>query len=161
MALDELFGLELPERELIDCAAALGSDTAFFVRNTPQFCTGRGEVMSPLELDLRGLWIAVVKPDCGVSTREAYAGIRPGVPAVPLAERIARPVTEWQTCLKNDFEPHIFAAHPEIAAAKASLLDAGAVYAAMSGSGSAVFGLFDDEEKARSRSLTPFVFPLQ
>ena len=161
LALDELFGLELPERELIDCAAALGSDTAFFVRNTPQFCTGRGEVMSPVELDLRGLWIAVVKPDCGVSTREAYAGIRPGVPAVPLAERIARPVTEWQTCLKNDFEPHIFAAHPEIAAAKASLLDAGAVYAAMSGSGSAVFGLFDDEEKARSRSLTPFVFPLQ
>ena len=85
VALDELFGLELPERELIDCAAALGSDTAFFVRNTPQFCTGRGEVMSPVELDLRGLWIAVVKPDCGVSTREAYAGIRPGVPAVPLA----------------------------------------------------------------------------
>ena len=161
LALDELFGLELPERELIDCAAALGSDTAFFVRNTPQFCTGRGEVMTPVELDLRGLWIAVVKPDCGVSTREAYAGIRPGVPAVPLAERIARPVTEWQTCLKNDFEPHIFAAHPEIAAAKAALLDAGAVYAAMSGSGSAVFGLFDDEEKARSRSLTPFVFPLQ
>ena len=80
LALDELFGLELPERELIDCAAALGSDTAFFVRNTPQFCTGRGEVMSPVELDLRGLWIAVVKPDCGVSTREAYAGIRPGVP---------------------------------------------------------------------------------
>lgn len=146
---------------MIDCAAALGSDTAFFVRNTPQLCTGRGEVMTPVKLDLRGLWIAVVKPDCGVSTREAYAGIRPGVPAVPLAERIARPVTEWQTFLKNDFEPHIFAAHPEIAAAKAALLDAGAVYAAMSGSGSAVFGLFDDEEKARSRSLTPFVFPLQ
>ena len=117
--------------------------------------------MTPVKLDLRGLWIAVVKPDCGVSTREAYAGIRPGVPAVPLAERIARLVTEWQTFLKNDFEPHIFAAHPEIAAAKAALLDAGAVYAAMSGSGSAVFGLFDDEEKARSRSLTPFVFPLQ
>ena len=161
LALDELFGLKLPERELIDCAAALGSDTAFFVRNTPQLCTGRGEVMTPVKLDLRGLWIAVVEPDCGVSTREAYAGIRPGVPAVPLAERIARPVTEWQTFLKNDFEPHIFAAHPEIAAAKAALLDAGAVYAAMSGSGSAVFGLFDDEEKARSRSLTPFVFPLQ
>ena len=161
LALDELFRLKLPERELIDCAAALGSDTAFFVRNTPQLCTGRGEVMTPVKLDLRGLWIAVVKPDCGVSTREAYAGIRPGVPAVPLAERIARPVTEWQTFLKNDFEPHIFAAHPEIAAAKAALLDAGAVYAAMSGSGSAVFGLFDDEEKARSRSLTPFVFPLQ
>lgn len=85
-----------------------------FVRNTPQLCTGRGEVMTPVKLDLRGLWIAVVKPDCGVSTREAYAGIRPGVPAVPLAERIARPVTEWQTFLKNDFEPHIFAAHPRL-----------------------------------------------
>ena len=95
LALDELFGLKLPERELIDCAAALGSDTAFFVRNTPQLCTGRGEVMTPVKLDLQGLWIAVVKPDCGVSTREAYAGIRPGVPAVPLAERIARPVNEW------------------------------------------------------------------
>lgn len=105
LALDELFRLKLPERELIDCAAALGSDTAFFVRNTPQLCTGRGEVMTPVKLDLRGLWIAVVKPDCGVSTREAYAGIRPGVPAVPLAERIARPVTEWQTFLKTISNP--------------------------------------------------------
>ena len=61
LALDELFRLKLPERELIDCAAALGSDTAFFVRNTPQLCTGRGEVMTPVKLDLRGLWIAVVK----------------------------------------------------------------------------------------------------
>lgn len=160
LAIDELFGLKLSERELIDCAAALGSDTAFFVRNSPQLCTGRGEIMTPVPLDLRGKWIAVIKPDCSISTREAYAGVQPAVPAIPLAERIDRPVSEWQACLKNDFEPHIFAAHPEIAAAKNALLDAGAVYAAMSGSGSAVFGFFDDEKKARSRSLTPFIFPM-
>ena len=108
LALDELFGLKLPERELIDCAAALGSDTAFFVRNTPQLCTGRGEVMTPVKLDLRGLWIAVVKPDCGVSTREAYAGIRPGVPAVPLAERIARPVTRMADIPEKRFRTPYF-----------------------------------------------------
>ena len=159
LALDELFGLELPERELIDCAAALGSDTAFFVRNTPQFCTGRGEVMSPVELDLRGLWIAVVKPDCGVSTREAYAGIRPGVPAVPLAGA-NRPARDRMADMsENDFEPHIFAAHPEIAAAKASLLDAGAVYAAMSGSGSAVFGLSTMKKRRGAEASRLLSFP--
>lgn len=160
LAIDELFGLQLPEEELIACAAVLGSDTAFFVRNTPQLCTGRGEVMTPVSLDLRGLWVAVVKPSCGVSTREAYAGVQPAMPAVPLAERIVRPLAEWQVCLKNDFEPHIFAAHPAIAAAKAALLDCGAIYAAMSGSGSAVYGLFDDMKKVRSRNLTPYIFPL-
>lgn len=161
LALDELFALALPEEELIDCAAALGSDTAFFVRNTPQLCSGRGEVMQPLALDLRGLWIVLVKPGCGVSTREAYAGVRPFRPARPLAERIAEPLACWQESLKNDFEPHIFAAHPEIAAAKAALLGRGALFASMSGSGSAVFGLFGDEKKARDCAvLTPFVFPL-
>ena len=94
LALDELFGLRLPEEELIACAAVLGSDTAFFVRNVPQLCTGRGEIMSPVALDLQGLWLAIVKPSEGVSTREAYAGVTPRVPAVPLSERLRRPVSE-------------------------------------------------------------------
>lgn len=161
LMLDELFGLRLSETELVDCAAALGSDTAFFVRNTPQLCTGRGEVMESVRVDLRGLWLAVVKPSCGVSTREAYAGVRPSVPSVPLAERILRPVSEWQDCLKNDFEPHVLAAHPEIAAAKSALEACGAIYASMSGSGSAVFGLFDacGADEVRRRKLTPYLFP--
>lgn len=161
LAVDELFALALPEAELIDCAAALGSDTAFFVRNTPQLCSGRGEVMEPLALDLRGMWIALIKPECGVSTREAYAGVRPFFPERPLAERIAAPIGCWQEVLKNDFEPSVFAARPEIAAAKAALIEGGALYASMSGSGSAVFGLFDDEKKARGcAALTPFVYAL-
>ena len=161
LALDRLFDLHLSEAELIARAAELGSDTPFFVRNTPQFCTGRGEIMSPFPLSLGGLTLVIVKPDEGVSTREAYAGVRPRVPSVPLAERLRRPVAEWQEVVTNDFEPHIFAAHPAIRASKRNLLDAGALYASMSGSGSAVFGLFDRPEKAESlRSQTPFIFSL-
>ena len=159
LAIDTLFGLQLSETELIDCAAALGSDTAFFVRNTPQLCTGRGEVMEPIELDLAGLWIVLVKPDVHVSTREAYAGVRPRVPAVPLRERLRRPRGEWQGLIGNDFEPSVFAAHPELAAVKRQLLEAGALYAAMSGSGSTLYGLFETEEAAR-RIGSPFCYPL-
>ena len=146
-ALNEIFALGLSGEELISLAAELGSDTAFFVRNTPQLCTGRGEIMEPIELSLRGLWLMLVKPDDSVSTREAYSGIKPFVPEVALRERIATSVSEWQRLLKNDFEPHIFAAHPAIAEIKEWLLSQGALYAAMSGSGSAVFGLFDHEIK--------------
>ena len=142
-AFDALFDLRLPERELIACAAELGSDTAFFVRNTPQLCTGRGEVMEPFDLHLQGLTLVVVKPAEGVSTREAYAGVCPRVPAQPLAERLRRPVSEWQGTVTNDFETSVFAAHPAIGGLKQRLLDAGALYASMSGSGSAVFGLFE------------------
>ena len=162
LALDELFGLGLPEAERIACAAELGSDTAFFVRNIPQLCTGRGEIMTPYALDLSGLWLAIVKPAEGVSTREAYAGVTPRVPAVPLAERLRCPIGEWQATVTNDFEPSVFAARPAVRAAKEELLAAGALYASMSGSGSAVFGLFDDPEKAeRLRSQTPYVFSMK
>ncbi|WP_347282035.1 4-(cytidine 5'-diphospho)-2-C-methyl-D-erythritol kinase [uncultured Alistipes sp.] len=160
LALDELFGLRLPEEERIACAAALGSDTAFFVRNVPQLCTGRGEIMSPVALDLQGLWLAIVKPSEGVSTREAYAGVTPRVPAVPLSERLRRPVSEWQGLVTNDFEPTVFAAHPSVRAAKEELLAAGALYASMSGSGSAVFGLFDDPQKAAALR-TPYIYPME
>ena len=159
LALNELFALHLPESELIALAAELGSDTAFFVRNTPQRCTGRGERMEPIDLNLQGLWLVLVKPDEGVSTREAYAGVVPQLPEIPLRERLQRPLSEWQACVKNDFEPHIFAAHPRLAAIKAELLQAGAVYTAMSGSGSTIFGLFDDEKKARLVD-TPYIYCL-
>ena len=150
---DALFGLRLAEAELIDCAAALGSDTAFFVRNAPQLCTGRGEVMRPVKPAFGGYTLLIVKPDEAVSTREAYAGVRPAVPAESLEESMRLPVTAWQGRVKNDFEPHVFAAHPRLAELKESLLKAGAVYAAMSGSGSALFGLFDDP--VRAQNYTP------
>lgn len=161
MALNEVFSLGMDEAALISAAAELGSDTPFFVRNTPQLCEGRGEIMTPVEVDLSGLWIAVVKPDESVSTREAYAGVTPRVPERPLAERIAEPVERWQGSVVNDFERSVFASHPAIAQVKQSLLDAGAVYASMSGSGSAVFGLFDDSGKAENmRPVTQYIYRL-
>ncbi len=165
-AVDRLYGLQLREEELISHAAALGSDTAFFVRSTPQLCTGRGEVMQPCAIDLAGYTLVLVKPDEGVSTREAYAGVRPAVPAVRLLERLAQPVERWQGSVKNDFEPSVFAAHPVIGKIKEWLIDAGAVYASMSGSGSAVYGLFRTEQDATGRlteklaDLRPYIFDL-
>lgn len=161
VALNEVFSLGMDEAALIAAAAELGSDTPFFVRNAPQLCEGRGEIMSAVDVDLSGWWIVVVKPDEGVSTREAYAGVTPRVPARPLAERIAEPVERWQGSVVNDFESSVFASHPAIGRVKRSLLEAGAVYASMSGSGSAVFGLFDDGGMAESlRGMTPYIYRL-
>ena len=144
-----------------DLAAELGSDTPFFVRRSPQLCKGRGEIMRPIDIDLEGLWIAIVKPDVSISTREAYAGIRPEIPATPLSQRITAPRSEWQFCIKNDFERSIFATHPDLATIKESLIAAGALYAAMSGSGSAIFGLFESEAAAKTmHSITPYIFKL-
>ena len=161
VAMNDIFSLSLDEPTLIALAAELGSDTAFFVRNSPQLCEGRGEIMTPINLNLTGLWLVLVKPDEGVSTREAYAGVKPAVPARSLVERLADPIAQWQGSVKNDFEPSVFAAHPVIADVKQQLLDAGAVYASMSGSGSTVFGLFDSKEKAeRLRPLTEYIYEL-
>ena len=147
LALNELYNLGLSEERLVEIAAMIGSDTAFFVRNTPQLCTGRGEKMESIELPLQGKYLAIAKPDEGVSTKEAYSGVKPAVPEVRLAETLQRPIGEWKGLVKNDFEPHIFAAHPAIAELKNAMYDAGALYASMSGSGSAVFGIFDSEPK--------------
>ncbi len=144
VAINELFDLRLTKYELATIAAELGSDTAYFVYNDAEMCRGRGEVMQPIELSLEGLWLAVVKPGEGVSTAEAYRGIVPHIPEVGLEELLREPIHSWQDSVKNDFEPHIFATHPEIRGVKESLIDSGALYASMSGSGSAVFGLFTD-----------------
>ena len=161
LALNSLFELQLTEKALIDCAAALGSDTAFFVRNTPQLCTGRGEVMQPFDIDLRGMTLVLIKPDEGVSTREAYSGVHPRVPVEVLSERLRRPVSEWQGVVTNDFEEHVLAAHPAIASVKQLLLDRGAVYASMSGSGSAVFGLFAGHDCAGTlKDISPYIYTL-
>ncbi len=149
LALNELFSLALPQSTLISLAAELGSDMPFFVINEPQLCSGRGEIMAPIELPLAGLTLVVAKPNEGVSTKEAYSGVVPRIPCDELAVRLQRPLDEWRDCIVNDFEHSIFATHPRIAALKQSLLDGGALYASMSGSGSAVFGLFADAQSAK------------
>ena len=161
LALNNIFSLDLDEATLISLAAELGSDTAFFVRNTPQLCEGRGEIMTPIELNLAGYWLVLIKPDANVSTREAYAGVVPAIPELPLTERLQKPIAEWQGCVKNDFEKSVFAAHPIIADFKQKMIDAGATYASMSGSGSTVFGLFPNKEQTeRLAQYTPYIFEL-
>ncbi|MBR5822083.1 MAG: 4-(cytidine 5'-diphospho)-2-C-methyl-D-erythritol kinase [Alistipes sp.] len=142
VAINDIYNIGLDKVELSALAAELGSDTPFFVYNSPMLCTGRGEIMTPAKVDLSGLWLVVAKPREGVSTAEAYRGVKPALPTTPLTELLSRPIEEWQGSVKNDFEPHILAAHPDILAIKNRMLDAGAVYVSMSGSGSAVFGLF-------------------
>ena len=161
LALNEIFSLGLDEAALIDLASELGSDTAFFVRNTPQLCEGRGEQMTPITLNLAGCMLVLIKPDEGVSTREAYAGVTPAVPEVGLVERLSAPIEEWQTSVKNDFERSVFAAHPRLKEIKEQLLVGGATYAAMSGSGSTIFGIFKDATKVEAfRDLTPYIYEL-
>lgn len=146
MAMNKIFALDLDDTTLVSLAAELGSDTPFFVFDTPQLCTGRGEIMSPIDVNINGMWLVVAKPEGeGVSTAEAYSGVRPALANNSLAELLSLPVEEWQSVVVNDFESHIFAAHPRIKWLKDELIRCGATYAAMSGSGSAVFALFDHE----------------
>lgn len=142
-ALNDMFSLGLDEGALAARAARLGSDCAFFIYNRPMFGTGRGELLEPFDCLPDAMEIKVEIPEgVSVSTAEAYRGIVPSVPAVPLKEALLRPVGQWKDCVRNDFETTVFALHPEIEGLKRRFYDEGAAYASMSGSGSSVFGIF-------------------
>lgn len=125
----------------------MGADCAFFCRQGAQYCEGIGSEMTPFELSLKDKFIVVVKPPFGVSTKEAYSNVKPVMPEIPLNELLKKPVEEWKDCIFNDFEKSVFPLHPELAVAKQTFYDHGAVYASMSGSGSALFGIFNEEPK--------------
>jgi len=136
----ELGGLSLSDGELAAYAARLGSDCAFFIYNRPMFGSGRGEVLEPFHLDLSAYEFKVYIPEgVSVSTADAYRGIVPQLPEKPLREVLSQPVETWKTELRNDFEQTVFAKYPSLAPVKEMLYNQGAVYAAMSGSGSAFF----------------------
>lgn len=141
--LNELFSLGLTTGELELHAAMLGSDVPFFLHDTPCFCVGRGEIMTPLDAGLNGLYILIIKPAISVSTAQAYSGVTPHSPKTSLRERLGRPIHEWKGNISNDFEKSVFERFPQLNAIKFSLYNAGAVYASMSGSGSALYGIFD------------------
>ena len=153
--LNEMFSLGLDNGALAGYASRLGSDCAFFIYNRPMFGTGRGEVLTPYEIDLSSYELRVEVPSgVSVSTAEAYRGVLavklnrqegkvPGAEARPLAEVLKMPVPQWKDFLVNDFEATVFPLHPEIPALKRKMYEEGAVYASMSGSGSSVFGLFE------------------
>ncbi|MBP5426141.1 MAG: 4-(cytidine 5'-diphospho)-2-C-methyl-D-erythritol kinase [Prevotella sp.] len=140
--LNEMFTLGLSDEQMIQYAAQLGADCPFFILSRPAYAEGIGERLQPVDLDLSRYYIGVVRPDIPVSTREAFSLIKPMKPVKCCREVVMQPVETWCGELVNDFEKSVFALHPEIGAIKQRFYDLGAVYAAMSGSGSAVFGLF-------------------
>lgn len=144
--LNEYYHLQLTGAQLETYAATLGADCAFFINNAPTFAEGIGNLFSPVSLSLKGYGIVIVKPDVFVSTREAFAHIRPHQPEYPVKEVIQSPVSEWRGKLINDFEASVFPQYPVIGEIKEELYRRGAVYASMSGSGSSVFGLFKPGE---------------
>ena len=140
--LNDFTNLKLSVEQMESYALLLGADCPFFIQNKPVFAEGTGNVFSPVSISLEDYKIVIKKPSVSVSTKEAYAQVRPQQPSVPLKEIICMPINEWKNHLINDFEPGVFAQFPEIAEIKQQMYAEGAIYASMSGSGSAVFGIF-------------------
>ena len=151
IALNELFRLGLTREQLAAEVRPLGADCPFFIYNTPCFAEGIGDLLTPIDFSLKGYRILMIKPACGVSTREAYSGLH-------LSAEKHNQFSSSQICkftnlqIANDFEHSVFPLHPEIAHIKKRLLDAGALYASMSGSGSTVFGLFEHDAEGGTRA---------
>lgn len=150
---NDFCSLHIAIETLEEMASTIGADCPFFIRDTPVFATGTGNVFEPIELSLRGYHLCLVKPDVAVSTPEAYSLVTPSLPLVSLKEIVSRPVREWREWMVNDFERSIFPHHPIIGRIKDRLYEEGAIYASMSGSGSSVFGLFDQPTHLKKSSF--------
>lgn len=148
------FDLGISVEMLEKYAAQLGADCAFFIQNKPVFATGIGNRFTPLDLDLSEHHIVLIYPSIAVSTKEAYQHVQINLADQNLREAIMAPLGDWKTTIRNDFEQGIFALNPVLASLKESLYASGALYAAMSGSGSTLFGIYDREPHVKQ--LQPF-----
>lgn len=143
-AINELSNLELSISEQQSIASELGSDCAFFITNDPQLAKGRGEILTSIELDLSNYWIKIIYPGIHISTKIAFENVyKSGFTG--LESIITKPISDWKGTLKNDFENHIFDLFPEIETIKDKLYEEGAIYASLSGSGSTVYGLYENK----------------
>jgi 4-diphosphocytidyl-2-C-methyl-D-erythritol kinase len=147
LLLDEKFSLGISTSQLLDYALQLGSDCPFFILNKPCIGRGRGELLEPVGINLKGYTLVLVNPGIHVSTREAFGSIIPRTPVKPVENFTYLPVEEWKDNLQNDFEPGVFGIYPVLAQIKSSLYKAGASYASMSGSGSSMYGIFQHPPK--------------
>ena len=145
--LNDKFKLNLSTPKLLNYALQLGSDCPFFIINKPCFATGRGEILEEIKADLSAYKIILVNPGIHVNTGWAFSKLTPALPKKSIKEIVRQPVETWKAELKNDFEAPVFAAHPQIKEIKETLYQQGAIYAAMSGSGSTVFGIFEQDAK--------------
>lgn len=142
--LNKTYKLNLSQAKLLGYAAALGSDCPFFILNRPVFATGRGEIMNIIDLKLNNLFLLLVKPPVEVATAKAFKFIKPQKPKESLADSVHLPVSQWCGKIVNQFEESVFQQLPEIENLRDKFYGIGAVYASMSGSGSSVFGFFNE-----------------
>ncbi|MBL4594767.1 MAG: 4-(cytidine 5'-diphospho)-2-C-methyl-D-erythritol kinase [Flavobacteriales bacterium] len=142
-ALNELFELNLTLEQLVNYAKQLGSDCAFFIENKPVYACGKGDEFENIELDLSAYTIKIEYPEIHIGTAEAYNGVTPSPSELNLKELITTPISDWTKSIKNDFEASVFPQYPEIEKIKQKIYTNGAVFASMTGSGSAVFGIFN------------------
>jgi 4-diphosphocytidyl-2-C-methyl-D-erythritol kinase len=145
--LNELFNLNCTVEELEALAGQLGSDCPFFIKNVPQVAKARGEILSSCEVNLKGYFLKIVNPGIHVGTKEAYAGVIFCEDVESVKEIVEGPMNRWKDQLVNDFEKSVFAIHPVLGKIKQQLYDEGAVYAAMSGSGSTLYGIFQTKPR--------------
>ena len=145
LLLNQKFGLGISREMLLDYALQIGSDCPFFIINKPCYATGRGEFLEPLALDLSSYRFIIVHPGIHINTGQVFSEITPAVPAKSSKEIIKQNIQTWRDELKNDFEELVFKKYPEVKKIKNELYESGSVYAAMSGSGSSVYGIFEKE----------------
>lgn len=143
--LNENYQIGLSNNELVELALQIGADCPFFLYNKPAFASGIGNLLEPIDLDLSGMYLLIVKPDVFISTKEAYSMVSPKSPTLSLKEIVTRPLYEWKELMKNDFEDPIFKKYPQICKIKQQLYELGATYASMSGSGSSLYGIFNEK----------------
>lgn len=141
--INQVFNLQLSFETLKDYASQLGSDCSFFIQDHAMIGFGKGEIIEQIEVNLTGYWLVVVKPAIHISTQQAYASIIPRIPTVKIREIVHQPIETWRSFLKNDFEESVFRKHDEIREIKKQFELRGALFASMSGSGSAVYALFE------------------
>ena len=153
LLLNDAFHLYLSDEQMAAYAAKLGADCAFFIYSRPCYAEGIGEKLQPIALSLSGWHIGIVRPDIPVPTKEAFSRIHPHYPVQNCRDVVSQPVETWRESLVNDFEESVFALHPEIGSIKERLYNMGATYAAMSGSGSALFGLFKESPDRLSQEF--------
>jgi 4-diphosphocytidyl-2-C-methyl-D-erythritol kinase len=149
--LNTIFNLSLPIEQLKNYASKLGSDCSFFIQDSPMLGSGKGEILSEIEVNLKGFYLVIAKPPIHVSTQQAYAGAVPQLPPLKIRDILQQPVASWKDLLKNDFEVSIFKQHPAIAEIKNKFYALGAVYASMSGSGASVFALFEKRPQLKNK----------
>ena len=143
--LDDIFSLKLTVNQMQDYASQLGSDCAFFIENKPVLAYGKGDKFENINLDLSKYYFVIIKPNINISTPEAYSWVKPTVKDISVNDVISQPVETWKGTLINDFEEDVFKRFPEIKKIKEELYESGAIYASMTGSGAAVFGIFSKE----------------